>query len=198
MLAAVEAGVPVCRVHAGGDQARGGRLRTRREARRCSRWSSCCSASPRCRRRTTPPTRWRSRSATCTRSRRARVGAVQPAAQPRDELAATSWRHCTAPPVVIAHLRGTHLRETSESHRRRRRAASATTSRVPLSTFYGLGDAGTDDRAAHSHARARGCARALRLRDAARAGAVRAADRRQRHRPEAGAGGAVRASSRTS
>ena len=34
---------------------------------RCSRWSSCCSASTRRRRRTTPPTRWPSRSATCSR-----------------------------------------------------------------------------------------------------------------------------------
>ena len=47
----------------------------------------------------------------------------------------------------------------------------------------------------HTHVREDALA-LLRLRDAARAGAVRAADRRQRHRPEAGAGGAVRASSR--
>ena len=58
---------------------------------------------------------------------------------------------------------------------------------VPLSTFYGCGDPGARDRAADPHARARGSARALWLCDRSRADDVREADRRQRHRAEAGA-----------
>ena len=61
---------------------------------------------------------------------------------------------------------------------------------VPLSTFYVLGEPAREI-AARPHPRARGSARALRVRDRARAGAVRAADRDQRHRTEAGARGAV-------
>ena len=63
---------------------------------------------------------------------------------------------------------------------------------VPLSTFYVLGEPGAAvTLRIHTHVR-EDVDRALRVRHAARAGSVRAADRDQRHRPEAGAGGAVR------
>ena len=94
LLAAVDAGRADCRVHAGRDQARGGRVRPRREAAGRSRWSSCCSASTRCRRRTTPPTRSRWPSAICTRSTGRVASAVRelpgrrgPAPARRHELA---------------------------------------------------------------------------------------------------------------
>ena len=62
---------------------------------------------------------------------------------------------------------------------------------MPLSTFYGLGEPGSEIALRiHTHVREDALV-AVRLRDAARAGALRAADRHQRHRPEAGAGGAV-------
>ena len=62
---------------------------------------------------------------------------------------------------------------------------------VPLSTYYDIGDDGRGGRAARPHARARGRAAALRLPHGARAAAVRAADRHQRHRSEAGDRGAL-------
>ena len=57
---------------------------------------------------------------------------------------------------------------------------------VPLSTYYQIGEAGIGGGAPHLHARPRGSAAALRLLDGPRAPALRAPDRHQRHRAEAG------------
>ena len=83
-----------------------------------------------------------------------------------------------------------HPREASQPRHRRRGGRRLRRAGAALDLLHRR-RAGRRDRAARPHARARGSARALRVRHAARAGAVRAADRRQRHRPEAGAGGAV-------
>ena len=97
MLAAVEAGRAGGRVHAGGDQARGRRLRARGEAAGAADGQAAARAWPRCRRRTMRPTRWRSPSATCTRSRRRaparRRGRRQRRRRGGPGQQATSWRH---------------------------------------------------------------------------------------------------------
>ena len=81
---------------------------------------------------------------------------------------------------------------------RRRRAASIVDVAgvgydvlVPLSTFYVPRRTGRGGDAADPHPRARRRHRAVRLRHAAGAGSLRTADLDQRHRAEAGAGGAV-------
>ena len=65
LLAASEAGRAGRRIRAGRDQARGRRLRPRREAAGAADGQAAARPRPSRRRRTTPPMRWRSPSATC-------------------------------------------------------------------------------------------------------------------------------------
>ena len=160
-------------------------------------------ASTRCRRRTTPPTRSRSRSATCTRSRRrarsapsSRRAAARPAGATTGRLRDAALRR-DSPPDVIAHLRGRIL----EKHPNRIVVdvnGVGYDVHVPLSTFYGLGEPGaTIALRIHTHVRED----ALALYGFATPLEQELFERLigdQRHRPEAGARGAVRASSRPS
>ena len=105
--------------------------------------------------------------------------------------AATSWRHYQARTLVIAHLRGRILDKQPNRIVVDVNGVGYDVS-VPLSRRSTV----SATPAARSRcASTRTCARTrcllLRVRDAARAGAVRAADRRQRHRSEARAGRAV-------
>ncbi len=142
--------------------------------------------------RTMPPMRWRWRFVICSRvpgSGRLR-GPRREAGTKRASPGATTARHRSAA-RMIAFLRGRVL----EKHPNRLIVDVAGVGydvEVPLSTFYNGRRAGRRDHAAHPHARARRSARPLRLRDPARAHGVRAADRGERHRPEAGAGGDLR------
>ena len=118
-------------------------------------------------------------------------GQIDGAAGGPRSKAATSWRHYRPARVVIAYLRG-HIFEKQPnriivdvSWRRLRRAGAAL-------DLLRSRRCGQRDRAPHPHARARGSAGAVRLRHPARAGSLRTADRHQRHRAEAGAGGALR------
>ena len=89
--------------------------------------------------------------------------------------AATSWRHYRPETLVIAHLRGRIFDKQPNRILVDVNGVGYDVA-VPLSTFYGLGDAGRRDRASHPHARARGRAAAVRVCDQARTGAVRAPD----------------------
>ncbi|MGC4085731.1 MAG: crossover junction endodeoxyribonuclease RuvC [Vicinamibacterales bacterium] len=112
------------------------------------------------RHRTTRLTHWPSPSVTATRCAPAVTRALTPALSRRQRAGGTTVlerdRDCLpARP---------HVRQTAESHHRRCAAVLATTSRVPLSTYYGRGRVGRRHRAADSHACTRRCVAAVRLR----------------------------------
>ena len=212
MLAAVEAGVAGRRIHAGRDQARRRRLRARREAPGAADGEAAARPRRAADRRTTPPTRWRSRSATCIArhadparpvarpelARRegggsgamtgssSRPGTVRLALS-RRALAPGAWSPEPARDRVPARP---PAREASEPRHRRRAAASATTCRCRSRRSTGSASRAATSRCACT----RTCAR-TRSRSSgshgARAAALRAADRDQRDRAEAGARGAV-------
>ena len=163
MLAAVEAGVPVVRVHAGRDQARGRRLRPRREAAGAADGQAAArpgggAVAARRRRRAGRRDLPRALAAAVAHGRRDPAGSKQgrPAGGSTDRNRWLRVPACRSP--MIAHLRGRIL----EKHPNRIVVDVNGVGYdvfVPLSTFYGLGEPGTRDRAAHPHARARGCAR---------------------------------------
>ena len=108
-----------------------------------------------------------------------------------------SWRHAKLPErarrpaSVIAHLTGTLLEKQRPAARRRRRRRRLRRAGAALDVLRRR-RAGDRRLAAHPHARARGRDSAVRVCHAARALALRAADRRQRHRTQSRAVGAVR------
>ena len=145
------------------------------------------------RRRTTPPTRWPSRSATRTSGTRAparRAGAALPR-HLRSWRDVAARRSAPAPGAVIAHLSGTLLEKQRAAPRRRRRRRRLRRAGAALDVLRRR----RAGRAASRCASTRTCARtrcsSSASRTRARADAVRAADRRQRHRPEGRARGAV-------
>ena len=193
MLAAAQAGLAGRRVHAGRDQAGGCRIRPRGEAA----GPADGQAAPRSGRR--PVASRCGRRAGGRHLPRALVSRRRALWPPPTSLAARALgarqRHELAPlPArtnVIAHLRGRISREAAQPHRdrRQRRRLRRVGSALDL---LRSGRRRQRHRAAHSHACPRGCAGAVRVCDVARARSVRTTDRRQRHRPEARAGGAVR------
>ena len=133
---------------------------------RCSRWSSCCSAS------TQPPSPHDVADALAVAicHLQSSIGAIRR----RDASARSASAHgrrqaaivaavVARLSTVIALLRGT-LVEKHPSRVIVDVAGVGYDVQVPLSTFYGLGEPGATVIAAHSHARARGRDRALRLR----------------------------------
>ena len=188
LLAASSAGAADRRVHACGDQARGRRVRAGREAAgradgedpARARGGALAARRGRCR-----GDRHLSHSHQPRRGRRTRIQRTA-ASAPRNATAASlrSWRRL---PSVIARLTGTIL----EKHPNRVVVDVGGVGYdvlVPLSTFYGLGEAGVAiTLRIHTHVR-EDAHRALWLRHGARAGSVRAADLDQRHRSEARAG----------
>ena len=156
------------RVHAGGNQARGGRLRTRREAPGRSRWSGCCSDS------TAAPTPHDAADALAVAicHVHASSGAVA-SARTRRAAPPRSWRQLAA----IRPARGRHDRASARPALREASQRVIVDAggvgydvHVPLSTFSVVGEPGARRRAAHPHACPRGRAAALRVRDRARAG----------------------------
>ena len=171
-------------------------------SRRCSRWCKLllgldrrADAARRGRRARRSP------SATCIAGPRAApIASFRP--QP---TRATSWRSYSPPPrhrqawrfgAANPHDRDraparTHSRKASEPHRRRRQRRRLRRVRAAVDVLRPRRARRRDHALRiHTHVREDALA-ALRVRDAARAGAVRAVDRRQRHRSEGRAGGAV-------
>src|SRR5207302_271560 len=109
----------------------------------CSRWSSCCWVWRPYHRRTMPPTRSRSRSVTRTRNgpRRPASCRRRPAAARPPPAGGTTVPDANGP--VIAHLHG----RIFEKHPNRvvvEVSGVGYDVAVPLSTFYGLGDVGSE------------------------------------------------------
>ena len=178
--------LPAVRVHAGRDQAGGGRVRPRREGPGGRDGAAAAGA----RRGADAPRRGRRAGrGHLPRAQRA-SGAAREAAGGRRARRAPAAEELARVPTMIASLRG-RLADKQPNRLVVDVDGVGYDVVVPLSTFYRLGDAGSDVVAAHPHARARGHARAVRVRHDVRAADVRAADQRQRHRAEAGAGGAV-------
>ena len=181
------------RVHAGGNQARGRRLRPRREARRSQQMVKLLLGLD------TVPTPHDAADALA-------VAICHVHTRPARPIAATAARRrviCElAPREAGADWRDARRRDRpSHGHARSRKHSSASIVdvggvgydvHVPLSTFYGVGETG----AASSCASTRTCARthALSASPRARTGSVRAPDLRQRHRPEGARSRCCRAS----
>ena len=150
----------------------------------------------RARRRTTPPTRWPSRSATCTsgRSRRARRRRVRARAELRGRPAGVdqSWRHVPARPGPRDRAPPRpHAREASEPRHRRRRRRRLRRAGAALDLLRARRARRRRSRCASTRTCARTRSRSTGSRTALEQELFERLIARQRHRPEAGARRAV-------